>query len=75
MPMLPPRPQQADAGSLVRGPEWDALRYAALRSDVQARLREVCGGMAPDAFAQLVDDVCAMKLRWAASERVPGTQA
>lgn len=40
------------------------IRYARLRADVEGRLRRVCGDMTPDAFAELVDKVCAVKMRW-----------
>ena len=41
---------------------------AALAADVEARLRPVCAGMAPELFAELVHNICAVKLRWAAAE-------
>jgi hypothetical protein len=37
---------------------------ARLRANVAARLRGVCGHMTADAFAVLVDDICATKRRW-----------
>jgi hypothetical protein len=36
----------------------------ALRADVAERLRRVCADMPPTDFAALVEDICAMKLRW-----------
>ena len=42
-----------------------AQEFAQLRTDVATRLRRVCGDLPPDAFDGLVDDICAMKVRWA----------
>jgi hypothetical protein len=36
-----------------------------LRADVEARLRGICGHLTADAFAALVDEICARKRRWA----------
>jgi hypothetical protein len=35
-----------------------------LRADIEARLRDVCAHLTADAFAALVDDIYATKLRW-----------
>lgn len=42
-----------------------AVEYTQLRADVAARLGRVCGDMPPEAFEALVDDIWAMKVRWA----------
>jgi hypothetical protein len=44
------------------------VEYTRLRAAVATRLRRVCGEMAPEAFDALVDEICAMKVRWAQSE-------
>ena len=46
-------------------------RYAAVRADVEARLRRVCAGMPPESFAKLVRDICSRKVRWAREEDAP----
>lgn len=43
-------------------------RYAAVRADVEARLRRVCVGMSPESFADLVRRICSRKVRWARDE-------
>ena len=73
MPMLPPHPRIAGDRSVSRGPDWDALGYAALRADVEERIRGVCTDMAPDLLAELIDDICAMKVRWTAPQHGRGT--
>ena len=40
------------------------IRCARLQADVEKRLGRVCGHMSPDAFADLVAKVCAVKRRW-----------
>ena len=44
---------------------------ADLRADLAARLRNVCDGMPADQFDRLVDDICAVKLKWVREGRSP----
>lgn len=44
-------------------------RLSPLLSDLEVRLRPVCGDMAPELFASLVHDMAAVKLRWEQAER------
>jgi hypothetical protein len=39
-------------------------RLAQLRRDVAIRLRPSCAHLSASAFAQLVESICALKLRW-----------
>lgn len=43
-------------------------RYAAVRADVEARLRRACAGMPSELFDELVSNICSRKLRWAREE-------
>jgi hypothetical protein len=66
---IEPVPRTTDAADLPRTPSpptADATQeITQLRTDVATRLRRVCGDMPPAAFDALVDDICAMKVRWA----------
>ena len=46
----------------------DDPRHAALRLDVETRLRRVCAGMTSEEFTDLVQRICAAKVRWAAND-------
>lgn len=56
---------ETDTADLGRSPSGPGVEYAHLRADVATRLSRVCGDMAPDAFDALVDEICAVKVRWA----------
>jgi hypothetical protein len=51
-------------------PSVPAEEHALLRTDVAARLSRVRGDMSSEAFDALVDDICAMKVRWARQSTV-----
>ena len=63
---LDPNTRAADESEL-RLPRASAESpdYAQLRADVAARLGRACADMTPETFDALVNDVCAMKVRWA----------
>ena len=63
----------ADPGDGTTPVGSDDPRYAAVRADVETRLRRVCGGMPPESFAELVRDICSRKIRWARDEDAPVT--
>ena len=60
----PPVLERADA---LRKPSALSPNYGQLRADLSSRLSRVCGDMPPEAFDALVDEICAMKVRWAQS--------
>ena len=62
---IEPRPPEKDTADLGRSLSGPGVEYAQLRADVATRLSRVCREMAPEAFDALVDDICAMKVRWA----------
>ena len=61
----------SDPGDRTTPVGSDDPRYAAVRADVEARLRRVCAGMPPESFAKLVRDICSRKVRWARDEDAP----
>lgn len=72
-----------DAPSRASGPVLPGARQRAtpdeqlarLRVDVAKRLRGVCADLPSDEFDALVEDICAMKLRWSLDARAQPTRA
>ena len=64
----PPTPETG-VGDLRQKPSDPALKPEQLRADIAARLGRVRGEMEAAAFDALVDDICAMTVRWARKSR------
>ena len=60
-----PNPLEPGTANLRRVPTVPGGEYAQLRADGASRLSRVCGDMPAEAFDALVEDICAMKIRWA----------
>lgn len=59
MSVPPPR-----APSALLGAPSSSVRMADCRADVTARLHGVCSHLPPAVFAEVVEEICALKLRW-----------
>ena len=60
-----PTPGTTDTADLRQMPSARAADTAPLRAGIAARLSRVRGDLSSEAFDALVDDICAMKVRWA----------
>ena len=67
---IEPSSFETDTADVRRKASAPAAEYVQLRVDLSTRLGRVCGDMPPEAFEALVDDICAMKVRWARTSAV-----